>query len=145
MYQIQEGQIDLPREWQDKTMNVFVSAGTGTEGVSFVITRERMPWGMKFDEYADGEVTKLARQARDYVAIQTEKVSLSGRPAFVHEYTWTNNQAQIQQCITMVELGETVLMLTFTAPGRISDTQRRQLQIILTSLQLHDRISAGKA
>ncbi|MCA3863725.1 MAG: DcrB-related protein, partial [Burkholderia sp.] len=44
MYQMQEGTLALPVEWQDKTMNVFVSAATGTEGVSFVITRERLPW-----------------------------------------------------------------------------------------------------
>ncbi|CBJ40816.1 hypothethical protein (plasmid) [Ralstonia solanacearum CMR15] len=33
---MQEGSMTLPADWIDKTMNVFVSAATGTEGVSFV-------------------------------------------------------------------------------------------------------------
>ncbi|WP_175936550.1 DcrB-related protein, partial [Burkholderia cepacia] len=43
MYQMHEGSFAMPEAWQDKTMNVFVSAATGTEGVSFVITREPLP------------------------------------------------------------------------------------------------------
>ncbi|MCM3755769.1 DcrB-related protein, partial [Bacillus licheniformis] len=66
MYQMQEGTLALPVEWQDKTMNVFVSAATGTEGVSFVITRERLPWGMKFAEYVSSEIRKVAKQVPDY-------------------------------------------------------------------------------
>ncbi|AEA59896.1 MULTISPECIES: DcrB-related protein [Burkholderia] len=138
MYQMHEGSFAMPEAWQDKTMNVFVSAATGTEGVSFVITREPLPWGMKFAEYTAGEIRKLARQVSDYAAVSSEETSVSGREAFAHEYTWTNNRAPIQQRLTMVEYGRVVLMLTFTAPGAISDTQREQLQALIASLQLRE-------
>lgn len=138
MYQMHEGTLALPVEWQDKTMNVFVSAATGAEGVSLVITRERMPWGMKFDEFAAGEVRKIAGKVPDYVAVSTGTISVSGRTAHVHEFTWTNNSAPIQQQVTMVEYGPVVLMLTFTVPGAMSDTQRVQVQAVIQTLQLNE-------
>ncbi|WP_338640385.1 DcrB-related protein [Burkholderia pyrrocinia] len=140
MYQMQEGTLALPVEWQDKTMNVFVSAATGTEGVSFVITRERLPWGMKFSEYVASEIRKVAKQVPDYAEVANEDATVSGRAAHVHEFTWTNNQAPIHQRLTMLEYGQVVLMLTFTAPGTLSDTQREQIQAVIQSLQLRDPI-----
>lgn len=53
---------------------------------------------------------------------------------------WTNNQAPIHQRLTMVEYGHVVLMLTFTAPGTLSDTQREQIRAVIQSLQLRDPV-----
>jgi len=140
MYQMQEGTFSLPVEWQDKTMNVFVSAATGTEGVSFVITRERLPWGMKFGEYVANEIGKFAKKVPDYAEVLSTDTTVSGRPARTHEFTWTNNQASIHQQLTMVEYGQVVLMLTFTVPGSLSETQRQQLQALMQTVQLRDPI-----
>ena len=136
MYQMQEGTLAVPVEWQDKTMNVFVSSATGTDGVSFVVTRERMPWGMKFDEYIASEIRKVAKQVPDYAVVLNEETTVSGRAARVHEYTWTNNHAAIQQRLTMVEYGQVVLMLTFTTPGTMSESQRQLMQEMISSLKL---------
>ena len=138
MYQMHEGSFALPSEWQDKTMNVFLSAATGTEGVSFGVTREPLPWGMKFHEFTIGEIDKLARKVPDYVALSTNEATLSGRVAATHEFKWSNNGASIHQQITMVEYGQIVLMLTFTSPGAISESQRGQLRSVLDSMQLRD-------
>lgn len=133
-----EGSFSLPSEWQDKTMNVFLSAATGTEGVSFVVTREPLPWGMKFHEFTKNEIDKLARKVPNYVPLATEEVTVSSRVAETHEFKWANNGASIHQQMTMVEYGPIVLMLTFTAPGAISESQRSQLRSLLDSMQLHD-------
>ncbi len=109
-YRMQEGELAIPAEWLDKSMNVFVSAATGTEGVSFVISREPLPWGMKFEEYAANEISKLARTVPDYNSIETTPASVSDRPAQTHEFKWTNNGAPIHQQLTMVEYGHIVLM-----------------------------------
>ncbi|MBO1859093.1 DcrB-related protein [Burkholderia cenocepacia] len=135
-YRMQEGELAIPAEWLDKSMNVFVSAATGTEGVSFVISREPLPWGMKFEEYAANEISKLARTVPDYNSIETTPDSVSDRLAQTHEFKWTNNGAPIHQQLTMVEYGHIVLMLTFTSPGTISESQRDQVRGVLQSLQL---------
>nr|WP_269114252.1 DcrB-related protein [Burkholderia pseudomultivorans] len=134
---MQEGELAIPAEWLDKSMNVFVSAATGTEGVSFVISREPLPWGMKFEEYTANEISKLARTVPDYDAIETSPSTVSDRPAQTHEFKWTNNGAPIHQQMTMVEYGNIVLMLTFTSPGTISESQREQVRGVIQSLQLH--------
>jgi hypothetical protein len=140
MYQMQEGTLELPVEWQDKTMNVFVSQATGTEGVSFVITRERLPWGMKFHEYTVIEIRKVAQKVPEYAAVSTDEHVVSGRAAYVHEFTWRNNGAAIHQQLTMVEYGDVVLMLTFTVPGTLSESQRAQIRNVIASLQLRDLV-----
>ncbi|WP_321846348.1 DcrB-related protein [Paraburkholderia bannensis] len=136
MYQMHEGTLELPLEWQDKTMNVFVSQATGTEGVSFVITRERLPWGMKFHEYKVSEIRKISGKVPGYAAVSSDEDEVSGRSAYAHEFTWSNNGASIHQRLTMVEYGDVVLMLTFTAPGTVSDSQREQIRNVVASLQL---------
>ncbi|MFP6562279.1 DUF1795 domain-containing protein [Paraburkholderia sp. B3] len=138
MYQMQEGTLSLPPEWLDKTMNVFVSASTGTEGVSFVITRERLPWGMRFEEYTAGEARKLEKQVPGYEFVAASESQVSGRKASVHDFKWLNNGSPVQQLITMVEHGKQVLMLTFTVPGHLSDTQRAQVQAVVQSLKLNE-------
>jgi hypothetical protein len=138
MYQLQEGTLMLPAEWHDKTMNVFVSAATGTEGVSFVVTREDLPWGMKFHEYTENEVRKLAKQVAGYEAVASEDAQVSARTAYTHEFRWLNNGKPIHQLLTMVEYGRRVLMLTFTAPGAISDTQKAQVQQLIQSFSLNE-------
>jgi hypothetical protein len=138
MYQMQEGSLSLPTDWHDKSMNVFVSVATGTEGVSFVVTRESLPWGMKFHEYTANEVQKLAKQVAGYELIAGADAEVSGRAAYTHEFRWLNNGKSIQQLLTMVEYGKRVLILTFTAPGAISETQKTQVQEIIRSLTLHE-------
>ncbi|KLU25933.1 hypothetical protein EOS_12320 [Caballeronia mineralivorans PML1(12)] len=138
MYQMQEGSLSLPTDWHDKTMNVFVSAATGTEGVSFVVTRENLPWGMKFNEYTANEVLKLAKQVAGYELVEGADTQVSGRVAYTHEFRWLNNGKPIQQLLTMVEYGKRVLMLTFTAPGTISETQKSQVQNMIQSVTLHE-------
>ena len=138
MYQLQEGTLALPPEWHDKTMNVFVSSATGTEGVSFVITREDLPWGMQFQEYTANEVRKVAKQVPGYEAEGSEDGQASGRAAHTHEFRWLNNGKPIHQLMTMVEYGRRVLILTFTAPGSISATQREQLQALIQTLSLNE-------
>jgi len=138
MYQMQEGSLSLPPEWIDKTMNVFVSAATGTEGVSFVVTRERLPWGMQFSEYAASELQKLAKQVPDYEAVGSSETTVSGRAAYAHEYKWSNNGRPLQQLLTMVEHGKQVLMLTFTAPGVLSTSQKALVEGVVQSLRLND-------
>lgn len=95
MYQMQEGSLLLPPDWIDKTMNVFVSASTGTEGVSFVVTRERLPWGMQFGEYAASELQKLAKQVPDYEAVSSSETTVSGRAAM---RTNTNGRTTAGHC-----------------------------------------------
>jgi hypothetical protein len=72
----------------------------------------------------------------DYAEVSSAGTTVSGRDAHVHEFTWTNNGASIHQQLTMVEYGQVVMMLTFTAPGALSDTQREQVNAVIQSLQL---------
>ena len=71
MYTINEGHLDLPDNWKDESINVLSS---GVEnGISFAITRDKLPWGMKFSEYADKELSSISKSLNEYKEINQSK------------------------------------------------------------------------
>lgn len=57
MYRINEGLIDIPDDWQDRSVNVIGSTITGA-GVTMTITRDEIPMGMPFAEYVQGQADR---------------------------------------------------------------------------------------
>jgi hypothetical protein len=43
MYTIDEGQLTIPQDWKDETVNVLTSSTDGTPAFSLVITRDDLP------------------------------------------------------------------------------------------------------
>ena len=62
MYTIDEGQLTLPEQWKDETVNVLTS-GTGKEPTfSLVITRDEIAEGMAFSDYVKMEPVSRMRR-----------------------------------------------------------------------------------
>ena len=135
MYRINEGSIDLPAGWKDQTINIVASSGNGSiPGLTFTITREEVPWGMKFSEYVAGEIDK-ARQALSEFTVHTRSdLTIGGRAAVEIEVTWKAKQSPMHQIITTVDAPAHAMVLTASMPGRMSDTQKAEVRRILATL-----------
>ena len=94
MYRINEGSIDLPRDWQDRTINV-VSSNPAGPGVSLTITRDDMPWGMAFVEYVEDQAKQAAQALKDFRIDARRELAISGAPAIEIECRWTAKQGAI--------------------------------------------------
>lgn len=136
MYLISEAKIAIPDSWKDRTMNMFVPEhGEG----SLVITRDDMQPSETFSEYVVTQLKKLSSMP-GYLGADAKKLSVSGRPAYMHEYKWENEQAEIHQILTIVDIGGRVLALTRSSALAFDEAQRRQLDDILISMELTPRM-----
>lgn len=135
MYRINEGSIDLPREWQDRTINVVASNPSGV-GVSMTITRDDLPWGMGFAEYVDDQAKQAGTALKDFRVIERREITVGGAPAVEIECRWVAKQGAIHQLITTVQHGRKVLVLTASAGGEMSRDQQTEMRRIVASLQL---------
>lgn len=136
MYLISEARIAIPHSWKDKTINVFaLDAGEG----SFVITRDDLPTGGGLSEYVSVQLSAL-RNMPGYVGLGEREMSVSARPAYLHEYRWMNEQAEVFQIVTIVDIAERVLVLTRTSETAFDDAERGQLHAMLESIVLTPRM-----
>lgn len=132
MYLIDEARIAIPESWQDKTMNMFIpETGNG----SFVITRDFLAGEPDFAAYVALQVGNLGTMP-GYTGLDSKEIMVSARPAYLHEYKWMNEQSEVHQILTIVNLGEKVLVLTRTSETAFSDAERSQLKDLLTSVEL---------
>lgn len=136
MYRINEGSIDLPRDWQDRTINV-VSSNPAGPGVSLTITRDDMPWGMAFVEYVEDQAKQAAQALKDFRIDARRELAISGAPAIEIECHWVAKQGAIHQLITTVSAaGGKVLVLTASVGGEMSAAQQAEMRRIVLTLRL---------
>jgi hypothetical protein len=138
MYQLNEATIDIPDNWVDKSMNIFVSAETGSQGISLVIARERLPWGMEFKEFAEGEMAKISKQLQQFKELSRDDLEIPNCIAKLFEYTWTNHQTDTHQILVMIAKERALMLITFSMPGFMSDSQKAHAMRILNSLTFRD-------
>ena len=137
MYKINEGSIAFPESWKDQTINIVASSGAGSvPGLNFSITRDDIPWGMNFEEYAKGEITKAGDALTDFTVIGQKGLHISHRDAVELECTWNAKQGPMHQIITIVDAPSHALVLTASMPGKMSDGQMAEVRKITASLQL---------
>lgn len=140
MYRINEGTIDLPAEWQDRTINVISSAMGALPGLSLTITRDDIPWGMGFDEYVEGQLEQAGQALKSFQPGERRAVNLGGTPAVEVECHWTAKQGPIHQIITTVQNGpQKALVLTASMGGRMSEGQKAEMRRIVSTLKLDKR------
>lgn len=135
MYRINEGIIDLPDEWTDRSINV-VASNPGGSGASLTITRDEMPWGMSFAEYVADQARQAGKALKNFEIIGQSEFELSGAPAHEIESRWSAKQGPIHQLITSVQSGRRVLILTASLGGEMSEGQKAEMRRIVATLRL---------
>lgn len=135
MYHIQEGSIDLPKEWKDQSINVLSASRVGEPGLSLTMTRDDIPWGMSFAEYLDDQLKQAQGALKDFTVVQQDEVTIGGLPARQVECRWVSKQGPMHQLITSVQTGARVLVITATMPGEITPQQRNEVQRVVASFR----------
>jgi hypothetical protein len=107
--------FDVPADWQDRSVTVFVAPPEPGQKVeaSVVVTREQVDGDESVRRYADHQIVVLAKQLEDFCLLARIETTLGGRPAAVVLYSWQSGQDVLRQRVVFVRGGQT--MLTFTA------------------------------
>lgn len=135
MFQINEGTIDLPKEWKDESINVLTASQGSGPGFSFTISRDTLPWGMEFASFASKEVDAIASNLKDYHQIASEPTEVDGQEAVLSEFRWTSAQGPIHQCMVITAKERKALIFTASMPGMISGEQKRQILSLVATFQ----------
>lgn len=143
VYQIQEGSVVLPGEWQDRSVNVLIPQATSSKGANLVIARDSMPRGSSFTDYLQQQKKTLAREFPDF-RVHLDAAEAGGpRPVHNFEFTWTNQGKAMRQWMTVIGCGDSVLSLTATIPKGCEDAVE-VLRTAMKSLAFSSEAGIGR-
>ena len=128
-YTFNEGQINLPTNWKDQSINMFVVPDENP--INFVINRVLVPFGVSNEEYYAQILDQFRRELKDYQELSYEVLSLNDIPSYLLEYQWQTPEGKMTQ-LTLLHITNGKL-LTFTFSSRLGFTanQKQYLQQII--------------
>ncbi|MFT2797497.1 DcrB-related protein [Serratia sp. N21D137] len=144
LFQFNEGAIKLPTAWKDLSVLVLSAADNDQSGISFTISRDVIPWGMSFSQFAEREISSLSKQLKNYQQINQENGVLDSRDTATSEFSWSSPQGPIHQLMMLLDVTPKVLVFTATIPGDMTDEQRQQITTLMSTFQLRESATAEK-
>lgn len=116
--QMNEGEIEIPEGWEDKTIHVLsCPVGAKEPSASFSVTRSRMEEQTGLKAYIDKQLVEMAKLFPRFSMMSRDEVTVDGAEAEHLVFTWRSEKGgTLRQEQTVVMLpGEKVLVLTGTA------------------------------
>jgi hypothetical protein len=143
-FNFNEGSVELPAAWKDLSVLVLSAADNDQSGISFTISRDTIPWGMSFSQFADREISGLSTQLKNYNQINTAAGELNAYQTATSEFSWSSPQGAIHQLMVLLDLSPKVLVFTATIPGEMTEEQRIQVVSFINTFRLRDTSTTGK-
>lgn len=140
-YTLNEGSIKVPTDWNDQSTNVFVDTGPMSTGGSFVITRDKLPWGLDLEEYGRREVKKMSKQLAKFKLEEETKLEIAGLPAQAVQFNWKqSNGTVLHQIIAyLVYLDNKIFTYTISSPGKMPKATKKGFFDILSTIQFNQQ------
>lgn len=138
IYRINEGELEIPPEWTDKSVNVFAVGSSLPLALSFVITREEIDAREDLATYADAKLDEIGHQLKQFKIVEKRQVEVAGTVALEAEFTWRAEAGLMYQRQTYVRAGKRMLVFTATSRRELREEHRAQVDAVLSSLRLVD-------
>lgn len=130
-YRFNEGDVDLPDDWRDESMNIF--KGPDSEGYNLVVSRETIPKAVDPKEHVAGRIQAIEENLTKYHERVRAELVLDGQPCTWLEYSWKSPEGMMNQINVMRIVGSTVISFTFTSATDFADSQRSLFRRVLES------------
>lgn len=134
-YTMNEGSFQVPEEWRDNSVNIFVVGAEPPMNLSFVISRDNLRQGAELVDYVEQQLGDVSKKLRKFRILGKRQMEVGGRPALEAEFTWVSEQSPMHQRQQYVRVGQKVLVFTATAPVKIADEHMEQIQALLASVR----------
>ncbi|PHM64366.1 hypothetical protein Xsto_03022 [Xenorhabdus stockiae] len=138
-FHFNQGTIMLPASWQDASILVLNSTDE-KNGTSFTLSRDNLPWGLAFSQFAEREMTAISKQLKDYEAIAHESGELNGFETETFEFRWRAPSGPVHQLMMLLNTPKQVLIFTGTCQGEMTAAQREQMQTMMATFRLRDEL-----
>jgi len=140
-YLLNEGLLQIPEGWQDKTVTALsFPAGAAKADASFAVTRDpAAAQSPSLASYVDRQLVDMAKGCPKFELIERHDAALGNAPAQSVSYTWRSPDGTIVQqwqTITRLQSG-TALVLTATAPRDKFPQFQSAFEEMISSFQFH--------
>ncbi|OTA16772.1 hypothetical protein Xvie_01450 [Xenorhabdus vietnamensis] len=83
-------------------------------------------------------MTSIARQLKDYEAINHKSGELNGFETETFEFRWRAPSSPVHQLMLLLNTPNQVLIFTGTCQGEMTAAQREQMQTMMATFRLRD-------
>jgi hypothetical protein len=135
-YITNDAEFDVPDDWTDRSINIFAVGATPPLALSFVISRDYMKPGQELVDFVEEKLAEAAKNLPKFRLISKRQIIVDGSTALQAEFAWYAEKNAMHQRQAYVPSGAKVLILTATAPVKISDEHEEQMNALLASLKL---------
>lgn len=135
-YRMNDATLDLPGDWEDKSVNVFAALDSSPHPVSLVINRDRMKPGQDLADLAEQRLDEIESNLKQFTLLEKRQLEIAGTTALEAEFKWRSDIGLMHQRQIFLPRGDRVLVITITAPRELREQQRAQIDLMLSSLEL---------
>ncbi|MFM0738148.1 DUF1795 domain-containing protein [Paraburkholderia xenovorans] len=138
-YLMNEGYLDLPGNWHDRTVHALLPAIPEVTGSNLVLTRDDLPYGSEFADYVDVQKSRFRRELTDLQMQYDAPCRVDERPGHSLAFTWRRDGLPVHHLALIILDAPTVLTLTYTSPGQLPPQVRRDIVAALSGFRFHRR------
>ncbi|RLM04476.1 hypothetical protein BIY27_22325 [Gibbsiella quercinecans] len=139
-YFLQEGSLEIPEFFKDRTMNLFTLSENSASEFTFVVSRASASKDDKVQTIAARLVTELENTLQDFSLKYSKITAIDGQQAIEIFYHFNNTESLIWQKQTIVLLdegfnGKKIVCYIGTCPNNFGDYYQRHYQSIIDSIK----------
>jgi hypothetical protein len=138
VFHMDEGVLDIPAHWSDRTINVLMSSKGDSSDFSLVVSRDDLE-GREFRTYLAGQLKALSKQLPSFRLLGDEESTVGGLPALEARMTWSSDRGTMYQHQAYVPYYDKVLIFTATTHLRLAADCDATLAHVLSTAQLRRR------
>lgn len=133
LYHINEGVLDLPDKWSDRTMNIFTPDETENPEWNIVVSRDRLGEGETLSDYLDKQLAEMPQALPRFRLQSDEETIVDGTPAREVVSTWIGDGGTVRQKQVVMVKDDKSLVFTFTVLDRLYSNHSKVLDEFLKS------------
>lgn len=143
-YHLQEGTLEIPDLFKDRTMNLFTLSENNASEFTFVVSRATATHEDRVQQVAARLVKELENTVNNFRFESSAMTQIDGVPAIEIYYQFKNGEALIWQKQTIVLLDEEIRgrkMVCYigTCPDHFSEYYQKQYNAIISSIKFREK------
>lgn len=138
-YKASNFSLDVPDDWQDRSIISFVATVAPSEfAPNVVITKEAVDEETSVEDYAHRQFAVTQAEVAGLTIIDQQNITIEGNPAIQIVQKISAHGLNLQQLQTFVLAGDEIIILTCTATAAGFEQHSARFQQIAQSLRLQN-------
>ncbi|HZO15176.1 MAG TPA: DcrB-related protein [Polyangiaceae bacterium] len=141
-YHIDEGLLEVPGRWEDRSVQVFVEPQPETgHPTSIVVTRE--PLNVPLARYGEETLRTLSQTLPRFSLLEKKRCTLPPLSGLTLAFQWTREGVRVEQRQVIVDYYGKALTFTSTAPLEHAAQAKDTLQRFVDAVKFRKRMGSA--